>query len=250
MGRAAAECLATEGCRVAVLARTASDLEVAAESLRARGAPDVLALPTDLLDAAQVQAAFHAVERRWGELNALVCSAGPESAGAFEELSDQDWVTAFEEGVLSAVRCVRAALPLLRKARFARIVTLAATSTRHQNPRLVAYTAAKAALVSVTKNLARSLAPEGVIVNCICPGWVLTPSIERHLRDAAARAGLPEDDLDAAYRAGARSYGSANDLGRVGKPEEVGALVAWLCSPLAAFTAGATIPVDGGTDFF
>ncbi len=67
--------------------------------------------------------------------------------------------------MLSAVRCVRAALPLLRKARFARIVTLAATSTRRQNPRLVAYTAAKAALVSVTKNLARSLAPEGIIVN-------------------------------------------------------------------------------------
>lgn len=90
MGRAAAECLAAEGCRVAVLARTASDLEAAAESLRRRGAPDVLALSTDLLDAAQVQAAFQTVERRWGELNALVCTAGPGSAGTFEELSDPD----------------------------------------------------------------------------------------------------------------------------------------------------------------
>lgn len=249
MGRAVAECLAAEGCRVAILGRTASDLETAAASLRSRGAPDVLALQTDLRDAGQVQAAFQAVEHRWGDLNALVCAAGPESAGTVEELSDDDWVTAFDAGVLSTVRCVRAALPLLRKASFARIVTLAATSTRHQNPRLVAFTAAKAALVSVSKNLARSLAPEGIIVNCICPGWVLTPTIESYLRDEAARAGLPADDLDAAYRAGAQRFGSGNDLGRVGKPEEIGAMVACLCSPLTGFTVGATIPVDGGTDF-
>jgi 3-oxoacyl-[acyl-carrier protein] reductase len=250
MGRAAAEFLAAEGCRVAVLGRTASDLEAAAASLRRLGAPDVLSLPTNLLDGGQVEAAFQALESRWGALNALVCAAGPEGAGTIEELSDDDWVTAFDAGVLSVVRCVRAALPLLRKASFARIVTLAATSTRHQNPGLVAYTAAKAALVSVSKNLARSLAPEGIIVNCICPGWVLTPPIERYLRGVAERAGLPADDLNAAYRAGSQHFGSGNDLGRVGQPEEIGVMVACLCSPLAGFTVGATIPVDGGTDFF
>lgn len=81
-----------------------------------------MALPANLLDAAQVDAAFETVARRWGALNALVCAAGPSSAGTLQELSDQDWFTAFDEGVLSAVRCVRAALPLLRKADFARIV--------------------------------------------------------------------------------------------------------------------------------
>src|SRR5207247_2049294 len=127
------------------------DLRDAEAGLRARGAPDVLALRADLLVAADVEAAFATVGRRWGALNALVCAAGPTSAGTLEELSDADWLHAFDEGVLRAVRCVRAALPLLRKARFARIVTLGATSTRHQNPRLIGYTAAKAALVSVSK---------------------------------------------------------------------------------------------------
>jgi NAD(P)-dependent dehydrogenase (short-subunit alcohol dehydrogenase family) len=249
MGRATAECLAAEGCRVAVLARSPADLAATEETLRRRGAPDVLALATDLLDASQVAAAFETIAQRWGELNALVCAAGPGSAGRLEELSDRDWVTAFDEGVLSVVRCVRGALPLLRRAAFGRLVTLAATSTRHQNPRLIAYTAAKAALVSVSKNLARSLAPEGIVVNCICPGWVLTPSIAGYLRDAAARAGLPADDLAAAYRLGVETFGSRNDVGRIGRPEEIGALAAWLCSPHASYTVGATIPVDGGSDF-
>jgi len=250
MGRATAELLAAEGCRVAVLARSEPDLRDAEEGLRAKGAPDVLALRADLLVAADVEAAFAVVGRRWGALNALVCAAGPTSAGTLEELSDADWLHAFDEGVLGAVRCVRAALPLLRKARFARIVTLGATSTRHQNPRLIGYTAAKAALVSVSKNLARSLAPEGMVVNCVCPGWVLTPSVAAHLRAMAAQAGRDPDDVAGAYRLGAASYGAANDLGRIGRPEEIAVVAALLCSPLAGFTVGATIPVDGGTDFF
>jgi NAD(P)-dependent dehydrogenase (short-subunit alcohol dehydrogenase family) len=249
MGRATAEVLAREGCRVALLARTAADLDVAGAAVRALGAPDVLTLPTDLLDEAQVRAAFARIGERWGRLDALVCVAGPSSDGTFDELDDAAWVRAFDEGVLTAVRCVRGALPLLRAARSPRIVTLAATSTRQQSPRLIAYTAAKAALVSVTKNLALSLAREGILVNCLCPGWVLTPSVEGYLRQTAAAAGLPADDLDAAFRLGIGSFGSGNALGRIGRAEEVAELAALLCSPRAAFTVGATIPVDGGTDF-
>jgi len=250
MGRATAELLAAEGCRVAILARTEADLRDAEAALRVKGARDVLALRADLLRAGQVDAAFQAVEHRWGALHALVCAAGPTTAGTLEELSDRDWLHAFDEGVLGTVRCVRAALPLLRRASFARIVTLAATSTRQQSPRLIGYTAAKAALVSVTKNLARSLAGEGIIVNCVCPGWVLTPSVAAHLRAMAAEAGLPADDVAAAYRLGAASFGAANDLGRIGQPEEVAAMAVLLCSPRTGYTVGATIPVDGGTDFF
>ena len=250
MGRATAELLAAEGCRIAVLGRTESDLRATERALRERGAPDALGLRTDLLDTTAVDAAFAEIDRRWGALNALVCAAGPTSDGTIEDLDDRRWLHAFDEGVLSAVRCVRAALPLLRRARFGRIVTLAATSTRHQSPRLIAYTAAKSALVSLSKNLARSLAPEGILVNCLCPGWVLTPSIAGYLRELSVRLGLPPDDYDGAFRAGTASYGSGNDIGRIGRPEEVAALAVLLCSPLTAFTVGATIPVDGGTDFF
>lgn len=250
MGRATAELLAAEGCRVAVLGRSEADLREAEDALGRRGSPDAVAIRADLLDTAAVEAAFTTLAGRWGALNALVCAPGPSSAGTLDELADADWVRAFDEGVLTAVRCVRAALPLLRRADFGRIVTLGATSTRHQNPGLIAYTAAKAALVSATKNLARALAPEGIVVNCVCPGWVLTPSVAGYLRDLAARTGLPEGDMGAAFRAGTGLLGAANDLGRIGQPEEIALMAAVLCSPLAGFTVGATIPVDGGTDFF
>ncbi len=250
MGRAIAELLAVEGCRVAVLGRTEADLRDVEARLYAKGAPEVLVFATNLLDTAQVNAAVAAVESRWNALNALVCAAGPSGDGTIEELDDCAWFHAFDEGVMSAVRCVRAALPALRRASFGRIVTLAATSTRHQNPRLIAYTAAKSALVSITKNLARSLAPEGILVNCICPGWVLTPSIAGYLRQLSTRLGLEPDDHDAAFRAGVAKYGAGNDIGRIGRAEEVAAMAVLLCSPLASYTVGAIIPIDGGTDFF
>jgi NAD(P)-dependent dehydrogenase (short-subunit alcohol dehydrogenase family) len=146
------------------------------------------------------------------------------------------------------VRTVRAALPLLRKAAFARIVNLAATSIRHQAPGLIGYTASKAALASASKNLARSLALEGIVVNTVCPGTVMSPALETYLADTD-RSGLPEGPLEAAYAAVTRDFGAPNDLGRVGLPEEVAAMTVFLCSEPAGFVVGATIPVDGGTDF-
>src|SRR5574341_178414 len=248
MGRATAELLAAEGCRVAVLARTDSDLREAETELQSAGAEDAVGLQCDLLDTGEVEAAFTFLDERWGELNALVNAAGPTRIGAIDELTDNDWMEYFDLGVLTTVRTVRAALPLLRKASFARVVNLAATSIRHQSPGIIGYTASKAALASVSKNLARSLAPDGIVVNTVCPSTVMSPALEAYL-DSADRSGLPEGPLEAAYAAIARDFGAPNDLGRVGLPEEVAAMAVFLCSELAGFVVGATIPVDGGTDF-
>jgi 3-oxoacyl-[acyl-carrier protein] reductase len=114
------------------------------------------------------------VRTRWGVLNILINGAGPTGAGRFEDLSDANWADSFDQGVTSAIRCVRAALPLLRAADWARIVNVTAMSVQHQSPGLVSYTAAKSALLSVTKNLARSLAPDGILVNAVAPGPILT----------------------------------------------------------------------------
>src|SRR5689334_19395779 len=146
MGRAAAECLAAEGAKVAVLARTQAAIDATVDAMRAAGSPDAVGIPTDLLSASAVRAAFAQLRERWGSLNVLVNAAGPVDVGiaGFESLDDEEWMATFDIGTMSAVRCVREALPLLRSASWARIVNVSAHSTKRQSPEIVAYTAAKA----------------------------------------------------------------------------------------------------------
>jgi NAD(P)-dependent dehydrogenase (short-subunit alcohol dehydrogenase family) len=243
MGLATALCLAGEGCRVAVVGRDPEHLAEAAAALAQAGCPDVLELRADVTVAAEVNAAFDRVSAAWNQLNVLVNTVGPSGAGKFEELTDADWATTLDRGVLSAIRCTRAALPLLRSARWARIVNVTAISVQHQIPYLVSYTASKAALLSVTKNLARFLAPDGILVNAVAPGAILTD----WARPALAAAGAAADDPIAA--AAALGGLGTSDLARLGLPEEVAAVITFCASRRNTFMTGAHVNADGGSDF-
>src|SRR6185436_16625332 len=140
------------------------------------------------------------------------------------------WELAFTLGTMSAVRSVRAALPLLRKAVWARIVNVSAHSTKRQSPNLIAYTAAKAACTSLTKNLARTLAPERILVNVVSPGTFLSGSVTAWFGQIAAERGLDPTSLEDLNRLIRDDYGSPADLGRAGLVEEIGAVIAFLAS--------------------
>ena len=245
IGLATALCLAREGCRVAIIGRDASRLTAAADAARDAGSPEVLALPADLTSGTDVAGVFDELRTRWGVLNILVNAAGPAGAGRFEDLTDADWAETFDQGVTSAVRCVRAALPLLRSADWARIVNVTAMSVQHQSPGLVSYTAAKGALLSVTKNLARSLAADGILVNAVAPGPILTDWAGPVL----AAAGVEVNDPIAAFDVLARGHGMSVDLARLGLPEEVAAVIAFCASRSNGYMTGAHLNVDGGSDF-
>ena len=122
VGRATASLLAGEGCRVAVLARTEPDLRETEDELLAAGAIDAVGLQCDLLDTGEVEAAFTFLDERWGECHALVNTVGPRMSVGSPDLTDNEWLDEFDLGVLTMVRTTRAALPLLRKATFARVV--------------------------------------------------------------------------------------------------------------------------------
>jgi 3-oxoacyl-[acyl-carrier protein] reductase len=248
MGRAIAECLATEGARVAVLARGRQALDETVEALRQKGSPDPVGYEVDVLDAAAIDRAFAQVAERWNALNVLVNTVGP-GAGRFENLSDADWLTAYELGCMAAVRGVRAALPLLRRAEWARIVNFSAHSIQRQSPLLPAYTASKAAVASVTKNLSKSLAPEGILVNTVSPGTIVTASFTENLRDIFKERGLDASDPHDVMRWIDEVFHQPADLGRAGLPEEVAVVVAFLASRRNGYVTGANINVDGGSDF-
>jgi NAD(P)-dependent dehydrogenase (short-subunit alcohol dehydrogenase family) len=245
IGLATAVCLAEHGARVAVVGRDEARLAKTAATLTAAGSPDVLALRAGLGSASDVDEVFASVGARWGELNVLVNAAGPTGAGRFDELDDSGWTLAFDSGVISAVRCMRAALPLLRAAPWARVVNVTAMSVQHQSAGLVGYTAAKSALLSVTKNLARSLAGDAILVNAVAPGPILTD----WARPVLTAAGIEPDDAVGAFELLGRDHGISVDLGRLGLAHEVAAVIAFCASHANTYMTGAHLNVDGGSDF-
>jgi len=245
MGRAAAECFAVEGASVAVLARSQSDLDATVARLRELGAPDAVALRADITQLADVESALAVLRDRWGHLNALVNAAGQATVGTIDTLTDEDWQTAIDRSAMGMIRCVRAALPMLRAAEWARIVNVSAQSTHRQSPRLVAYTAAKAVVTSVTKNLSLHLAKDEILVNTVSPGSFVTAS----MRAWARSVGIDADDLHAVMRGIEKHFGHPAHLPRAGDPSEIGPVIAFLASRRNSYMTGANVNVDGGSDF-
>lgn len=252
MGRATAECYAREGARVAVLARTRSALDATAAALTDAGSPDAVGIATDLSEPGSVSAAFDELAARWGQLNVLVNTAGAGATivGEFDALDDAKWDEAFDLMAMGAVRTCRAALPLLRKADWARIVNVSAHSVQRQSPRLIAYTTGKAALTSLTKNLSQTLAKEGILVNTVSPGSFLTAQIRDYVADEIAARGLDSDNPVDVATVLEDMFGDAlGQLGRAGLPEEIAPMITMLGSRRNTYTTGADLNVDGGSDF-
>jgi 3-oxoacyl-[acyl-carrier protein] reductase len=251
MGRAAAETFAREGARVAVLAHASEALNDTVATLSSLGSPESVPLVADLTSLNEVDAAIDRLGERWEALEVLVNAAGPVHVGIgpFERIDDGEWQATFDIGVLSAVRTIRRSVPLLRRGGFARIVNVSAHSTKRQSPDLVAYTATKAALSSLTKNLSQSLAPEGILVNTVSPGSFLSEGMQGYLRSLPAERGVDSTSLTDAMRVIAEDFGHPAYLGRAGSPAEIGPVIAFLGSRVNSYMTGADVNVDGGSDF-
>ena len=234
MGLAAAECFAEDGANVAVLARRQGPLDEALASLRALGSPDPLAIPTDLSDAASIEAAFSTIGERWGVVNSLVNAVGPNSQGTVEQVTDEAWFAAMELGAFSAVRCVRSCLPMLRAAEWGRIVNVSAHSTKRQTAGLIAYTAAKAAMTSISKNLSLHLAPEEILVNTVSPGTFLSEGLLTYIESLPPERNVDPTDLYDAMRAISEDFGHPAQMPRAGDPKEIGAVIAFVGSRATA----------------
>jgi 3-oxoacyl-[acyl-carrier protein] reductase len=248
MGRAVAEILAADGARVAVMARGREALDETVATLGSLGSPEAVGISVDMTDAGSIAAGFEEVGSRWGSLNVLVHTIGP-GAGRFDDLDDKGWDAAFGLGTMSAVRSVRAALPLLRAAEWARVAVYSAHSIQRQSPNLVAYTASKAAVTSFAKNLAKSLAADGILVNVVCPGSIVTASFTENLRDIFSAEGLDVNDPYDVMTWINKNFHHPADLGRAGLPDEVASLTAYLVSRRNGYVTGACVNADGGSDF-
>jgi 3-oxoacyl-[acyl-carrier protein] reductase len=229
MGRATAEVFAAEGAHVALADIAAESVREVADDLVHRGL-SAEAWTLDVADAAAIETVVAAVAQRFGGLDIVINNAG---VGGFSAIDSENyemiWTRALGVMLTSHQRIIRAALPHLRKAAHPRIVNIASTEALGATARDSAYAAAKAGVTGLTRALAVELGREGITVNCICPGPILTGMTEA----------IPEaDKLTFAKRRTA--------LGRYGRPDEVAHITLSLCLPAASYITGTTIPVDGG----
>jgi NAD(P)-dependent dehydrogenase (short-subunit alcohol dehydrogenase family) len=246
IGAATARLLGREGAKVALVARRSEALDRVVHEMRGQDIHEPLPM---VLDAAVEGAAERAVAQtveRFGALHGLVVVASPMGPRKpLHEASNADWQHYVDSGLMIAVQACRAALEPMRRQRDGVIVTTAAYSMRAQKSSLVAYTAAKAAVASLTKNIAKSYGPDGVRANCIAPGVVEKDAESR--AELAARYGVAPER--ARYEFVRREFGMNVALERAGRHEEFADMIAFLLSRRASYVTGATINIDGGTDF-
>ena len=238
LGKACAIALAAEGANVVIGARNPETLEQAAAEIRAIGKGQVLAVPVDVQQPAAAAAIVNAAVSTFGRLDILVNNAGGPPFGKFESFDEAAWQSAFELNLLSAVRFSRLAIPHLKKTGSGRIINIVSLSVKTFLADSVLSTSMRMGVVGMAKLLSNEAGPDNITVNNIAPGLILTDRIKDTLPKNPPAGTTPEELL--AERA--RDI----PMRRIGKPEELAALVAFLASPLAGYITGTTIQIDGG----
>jgi NAD(P)-dependent dehydrogenase (short-subunit alcohol dehydrogenase family) len=238
IGRAVAAGLASEGCRVAIVARGRDALRETAEALSAKGA-DVLAVPADLTEPDAPRQVVETVVARFGRLEILVNNAGAIRGGDFLTTPAEAWADDWRLKILGYVRMAQAAIPVMRPGRWGRIVNIIGAAARNPATTYMAGGIANAGLINFTRALADLGAPDGILVNAVSPGATATERWERLIAQQAQAMGQSVE----AFRAEAARK---QPLGRIGQPEDVADLVLFLASERAGFLTGASITVDGG----
>ncbi|MGI6368453.1 MAG: SDR family oxidoreductase [Anaerolineae bacterium] len=239
LGKAAALALSAEGARVAIAARGTETLRAAAREIAQATGGTVLPVRADVSVAADLEALVTEVESAWGPVDILVNNAGGPRPGVFTDMQEQDWATAVELNLMSAIRLIGKLLPGMRARRWGRIINITSTAVKQPIPDLILSNTVRSGLVAMSKTLADQVAADGVTVNNVCPGYMDTDRV-RALNSAAAQAqGVSVEEVLARTVA-------AIPAGRIGRPDELAALIAFLASEQAAYITGTTIQVDGG----
>jgi len=239
LGKAVALRLAQEGTHVAICARNEEKLYKTAAEIKTATGVEVLPVPADVSDPAAADALVKATVERLGRIDVLITNAGGPPPGQFLDLTPADWETATRVTLMSAVRLCYAVVPLMKEQGEGSILAMTSVSVKQPLPNLILSNSLRLGVIGLVKTLADELAPSGIRVNGICPGWTRTARVDQLLRDRAGRnSTTPEEE--------AAKIEAAIPLGRMGTPEEFAAAAAFLVSPAASYVTGVSLLVNGG----
>ena len=239
LGRAVAEEFAREGCHVAICARTAAELERAAAEIGKANRREVFHQTLDVTDAEGVRRFVEAVEKEFGRVDICVTNAGGPPAKKFLDITIEEWRTAVELTLMSSVYFAREVLPRMRRNRWGRLITITSVSVKQPIDGLLLSNSIRAGVAGLAKTLANEFGADGITVNNVCPGYTLTERLDELAEKQARMAGVTREEIF-------KDWSSQIPIGRLARPEEFAALVAFLASERASSINGTTIAVDGG----
>ncbi len=240
LGFATALQLAREGALVAICSRTEAHIDAAVDAIQAETGQRVLGLRADVTRPEDIETLIERVVEEYGGLDILVTNAGGPPPGAFETITDEQWLDAINLTLMSAVRLIRTALPHLRLSTAPSVLTITSISVKQPITNLILSNSIRLAVIGLTKTLALELGAEGIRFNSILPGWTETERVHNLLR---ARAEKNQTSLEEEVA----KQASQSPFKRMATPEEFARVAAFLCSPAASYLTGTMISVDGGS---
>ncbi len=239
LGRAVAGILAEEGCRVALNGRDEERLRRAVAEISHAFPAEVEGFAADVSVPDEATNLVHRVRERFGSVDILLCNAGGPPAVQFHDASPESWEAGIQLNLLSTIHLCRAAVPLMRKRQWGRIVCLTSIAAKQPMPGLILSATARAGVLGFAKCLAEEVADEGITVNTVFPGYMRTGRVEELVQQ---RARQTEREPDAVLK----SFVGDIPVGRMGEPEEFAAAVAFLASERASYITGIALQIDGG----
>lgn len=239
LGKACALSLAREGAKVAICSRSANDLEEAAQEIRAETGTDVLVVPGDLSTLSGVQDLIRTTVDHFGRLDIVVSNSGGPPEGRAVDTDEETWERSIQMALTFFIRMGRESVPYLRERSWGRIVNILASTVYQPIDNLATSGVTRMGAVAFAKSLADEVGRDGILVNNVAPGFLLTDRMVGLFETRANETGQPLEDV-------LQARSSSIPLGRFGRPEELGDLVAFLASEKNSYVTGTTILVDGG----
>ena len=239
MGKASAIGLASQGVNLLLIARDPQRLRQTCEEIEAASKVMVLTLAGSVTERDLPSKAVSMVIDKWHRLDILVNNAGGPGMGSFLEQDDDAWDAALEQNLKSVIRFTRAAAPRMIERKWGRVINITSTLAKEPSPAMVLSATARAGVSAFSKAISAELAPNGVTINTLCPGGVLTSRLQNLVQTAAQKQNKPYEEILAQSQA-------SIPIGRFAQPEEFADVLLFFASERARYMTGTTVMVDGG----